>query len=63
MDKLKILKEIAIICIVFTYCISIIIDSYIKLREFICKSKNHPKAKKGGHKNWKIIYMKITLYR
>ena len=48
MDKLKILKEIAII---FTYCISIIIDSYIKLREFICKSKNHPKAKKGGHKN------------
>ena len=47
MDKLKILKEIAIICIIFTYCISIIIDSYIKLREFICKSKNHPKAKKG----------------
>ena len=47
MDKLKILKEIAIICIIFTYCISIIIDSYIKLREFICKSK----AKKGGHKN------------
>ena len=46
MDKLKILKEIAIICIIFT-----IIDSYIKLREFICKSKNHPKAKKGGHKN------------
>lgn len=51
MDKLKILKEIDIICIIFTYCISTIIDSYIKLREFICKSKNHPKAKKGGHKN------------
>ena len=51
MDKLKIHKEIAIICIIFTYCISIIIDSYIKLRGFICKSKNHPKAKKGGHKN------------
>ena len=50
MDKLKILKEIAIICVIFTYCISIIIDSYIKLREFIRKSKNHPKAKKGGHK-------------
>ena len=45
MDKLKILKEIAIICIIFTYCISTIIDSYIKL------SKHHPKAKKGGHKN------------
>ena len=50
MDKLKILKEIAIICIIFTYCISIIIDSYIKFREFVYKSKNHPKAMKGGHK-------------
>ena len=39
------------IFIIFTYCISTIIDSYIKLREFICKSKNHPKAKKGEHKN------------
>ena len=32
MDKLKILKEIAIICIVFTYCISIIIDSLHKVK-------------------------------
>ncbi len=46
--ELKILKEIAIIFVIFTYAISLLADSYSKIKS--AQSKNHPKAKKGGRK-------------
>lgn len=44
--ELMTIKEIAIICVIFTYAISMLVDSYVKVKS--TKSKNHPKAKKGG---------------
>lgn len=44
--EIKIIQEIAIICVIFTYAISMLVDSYVKVKS--TKSKNHPKANKGG---------------
>lgn len=40
------IKEIAIVCVIFTYAISMLVDSYVKIKS--TKSKNHPKGRKGG---------------
>ena len=45
--KLQIIKEIATIFAIFTYAISMLADSYLKIKSV--QSKNHPKAKKGGN--------------
>ena len=44
--ELQTIKEIAIIFVIFTYAISLLADSYSKIKS--AQSKNHPKANKGG---------------
>ena len=46
--ELQTIKEIAIIFVIITYAISMLADSYFKIKSV--QSKNHPKAKKGGRK-------------
>lgn len=46
--KLQAIKEIAIIFVIITYAISLLADSYFKIKS--AQSKNHPKAKKGGRR-------------
>lgn len=46
--ELMTIKEIATICVIFTYAISMLVDSYVKVKS--TKSKNHPKSRKGGNK-------------
>lgn len=46
--ELKTIREIAIICVIFTYAISMLVDSYVKVKT--TNSKNHPNATKGGKK-------------
>ena len=43
--ELQTIREIAIIFAILTYAISMLADSYFKIKS--AQSKNHPKAKKG----------------
>ncbi|MCR8744382.1 hypothetical protein [Romboutsia lituseburensis] len=44
--ELKTISEIAVICATFASAISMLVDSYVKIKS--TQSKNHPKANKGG---------------